>query len=115
MFTGHGFLNSDVDADDVILDSVSADSCCWDLPKSPSGEEGVQAFAIFNVGLSIEEDPNAGVRKRIRMRCEGAYQLSAHKTFLAAATRHGSVCIGEFKILRAYSLFEAITMKLAAM
>jgi hypothetical protein len=41
-----------------------------------------------------------------------SYQFLGRRIVLAELTRHGSAKVGEFKILRAYSLDEAMTMKL---
>jgi hypothetical protein len=40
------------------------------------------------------------------------YQFSGSKTCFAEYTRHGSACAGELRILREYSVLDAITINL---
>lgn len=96
-------------------------------PKSLAGKERVEALAVIDVFLAVQEHP---VKSKIEPMIDSkrsalivahiamlqgvppTHQLSLHKTFLAEATRHGSAYIGLLRILRVCSVEEAMTMKL---
>ena len=51
-------------------------------------------------------------REKINTVKDETYQLSGHRIDFAELTRQGSAWLGELRILRVYSLEDAITMKL---
>ena len=88
------------------------------IPKRFTGEKQVQTTAVLDVLLASEEDPTrARTRGQqsagTRTAAANTHQLSARMTCFAECTRHGSAYVGEFKILRANSFVEAMTMNLA--
>ena len=77
-------------------------------------EKIIEDATVRNVVLARQKYPVEGVSKTT-LRSGGGrrrYQLSGSKTCFAEYTRHGSACPGELRILREYSVLDAITINL---